>query len=126
LIDEIEGGRVVRGRREAIAKRLGAVDARLVLCAHSHRADLIELPQGPAIVNPGSVGCPAYEDTTYVSEAGSPHARYAIVDIQPGRPLVVEFHALPYDSEAAARRAEENGRPEWAHGLRYGLMPPIG
>ena len=40
------------------------------------------LPDGPTVLNPGSVGCPAYQDPSddpHVSEAGSPHARYAIV-----------------------------------------------
>ena len=33
------------------------------------------------MLNPGSVGCPAYQDPgdePHVSEAGSPHARYAV------------------------------------------------
>jgi hypothetical protein len=41
------------------------------------------------IVNPGSVGCPAYADPTppspHVSETGSPHARYALLAQQAGR-----------------------------------------
>lgn len=125
LLDTIEGARVVRDRRDAIAERLGAVDAVLVLCGHSHRPDIVRLPGGPLILNPGSVGCPAYEDTTYVSESGSPDARYAIVETRGDGSFAIELFAVPYDSEAAARRAEANGRPEWAHGLRFGFMPPL-
>jgi putative phosphoesterase len=125
LLDTIENGRVVRDRRDAIAERLGAVDPGLVLCGHSHRPDIVRLPGGPLILNPGSVGCPAYEDTTYVSESGSPDARYAIVETRDDGSFVIELFAVPYDSETAARRAEANGRPEWAHGLRFGFMPPL-
>lgn len=126
LLDTVEGGRVIRDRRDAIAARMGAVAARLVLCGHSHRPDVVRLPGGPLIVNPGSVGCPAYEDTTYVSESGSPDARYAIVEAKGDGSFAIELLAVPYDCEAAARRAEANGRPEWAHGLRFGFMPPLG
>lgn len=126
LIDEIEDGRVVRGRRDRIAERLGHVEARLVLCGHSHRPDVVHLPGGPTILNPGSVGCPAYEDVTYVSESGSPDTRYALIDERPDGGLAFEFIVLPYAREEAARRAEKNGRPEWGHALRTGFMPPLG
>lgn len=125
LLDVIDGGRVARDRRDRIANRLGKANAQLVLCGHSHRPDVVKLPGGPLIVNPGSIGCPAYEDGPYFSEAGSPHAHYAIVETRSDEDFAVELFAIPYDSEAAARRAEENGRQEWAHGLRTGFMPLI-
>jgi predicted phosphodiesterase len=123
LIDEVESGHVVRSRPDAIAKRLGAVDAKIVLCGHSHRPDLVQLPGGPIVLNPGSVGCPAYDagDPPFVSESGSPHARYAIVELKPDGRAAFELRAVPYAHEEAARRAEANGRPEWAFGLRQGL-----
>jgi len=125
LLDVVENRRVVRDRRDAIAARLGSVDTRLVLCGHSHRPDIVQLPGGPLILNPGSIGCPAYEDGTYVSESGSTHARYAIIEPLDDGTFGLELLAVPYDNEAAARRAEDNGRPEWAHGLRHGFMPPL-
>ena len=123
LIDVVEGGRVQRDRREKISERIGAIDARLVLCGRSHRPDIVQLPRGQIILNPGSVGCPAYEDGAYVSEAGSPHARYAMVERLTNGEFSLELFAIPYFYEAAARQAEANGRPEWAHGLRTGFMP---
>ena len=125
LIDEVASGRVVRSRPEVIAKRLGAVDAKLVLCGHSHRPDLVQLPGGPIVLNPGSVGCPAYDagDPPFVSESGSPHARYAIVELGLDGRASFELRSIPYAHEEAARRAEANGRPEWAFGFRHGLMP---
>lgn len=125
LLDVVEGGRVVRDHRDRIAERLGKVEARLVLCGHSHRPDIVKLPDGPLILNPGSIGCPAYEDGTYVSESGSPHARYAIVETRADKDFAIELFTIPYNNEAAARRAEKNGRAEWAHGLRTGFMPPL-
>lgn len=126
LLDDVTDGRLVRGHQTVIEERLGPVNARVVLCGHSHRADLVRLPNGLTIVNPGSIGCPAYDDPsapTHVSESGSPHARYALLDLQDDD-MAVEFIALPYRHEDAARRAEANGRPEWAYALRTGIMPP--
>lgn len=125
LIDEIIDGRLHRAPMEKILRRLGPVRARVMLLAHSHRADLIRLPDGALILNPGSVGDPGYEDLSgrrHVSEAGAPHARYAILDLAGAEPDVT-FRAVPYDCERAARRAEQNGRPDWAAPLRTGFMP---
>ncbi|RVA64322.1 metallophosphoesterase, partial [Mesorhizobium sp. M7A.F.Ca.CA.001.11.2.1] len=40
-----------------------------------------------------------------------------------GQPDGFEAIAVDYDHEAAARQAEQAGRPEWAHALRTGFMP---
>ena len=128
LIDDIRDGRLVRGPLDKIRRRLGAEPATLVLVGHSHHTDLVRLPEGPLILNPGSVGCPGYHDETgqaHVSEAGTPLARYALVEWLPAQDPDITFRALPYDSEAAARQAERNGRPEWAMALRLGVMPAV-
>jgi hypothetical protein len=52
---------------------------------------------------------------------GSPHARYAIIEHSTGG-WTAELIAIPYDWEAAARLAECQARPEWAHALRTGFL----
>ena len=114
----------------AVATRLGeaAPGARLVLCAHSHLASLVRLSGGQIALNPGSVGCPAYADPApphpHVSEAGSPLARYAIVDIAEGAGAVTrcELLAVDYDYRSAARRALANDRPDWGRTLTTGWI----
>lgn len=125
LIEEVENGALKRGTPAAVSKRLGDVEAGIVLCGHSHRADLVRLRNGAMILNPGSVGGPAYDDPgppAHVSESGSPCARYAILEAGPRSVARVEFIAVGYEFEEAARRAERNGRGEWAHALRTGFM----
>jgi putative phosphoesterase len=122
LVEEVSGGRLVRSRPSAILERLGQVQARVVLCGHSHQQHLIQLPDGPLILNPGSVGCPSYDDSgndPHVSEAGSPHARYAIVNVDEQH-MSGKLISIGYDWKAAAARAEKNDRSEWAYGLRTG------
>ena len=115
-----------RGIRPATAAEIEAraegAQARIILCGHTHTPRLVRTQDGRLIVNPGSVGVPAYRDAEPVPhdvETGSPEARYAIVELAT---LAVEFVALTYDWESAARQAEANGRPEWARALRTGRI----
>ena len=62
LLDDIRDGRLVRAAPDAIARRVAGVDAAIVLCGHSHRPDFVRVPGALTVLNPGSVGCPAYED----------------------------------------------------------------
>jgi putative phosphoesterase len=122
LVEETLEGRLVRAGLATIRDRLGDVQARVVLCGHSHQQHLIQIPDGPLILNPGSVGCPSYDDPgndPHVSEAGSPHARYAVLTIDE-QAVSAEMIAISYDWKVAAAQAEKNGRPEWAYGLRTG------
>jgi diadenosine tetraphosphatase ApaH/serine/threonine PP2A family protein phosphatase len=112
----------------AVAGLLANVDQPLVLCGHDHLPARLDLPDGRCVVVPGSVGLPAYRDVhpfPHAMEAGSPHARYAILSRTPAE-WAVEFVAVAYDWECAAKTAERNGRPDWAHALRSGwaLMEP--
>ena len=123
LLEDIVDGALALAAPGTIARRLGAVDAPLILCGHSHQPRLVHSGDS-VIVNPGSVGCAAYADPTqpaHRSETGSPHARYAIVDDSSGA-WAVEFMAVVYDWAAAADRAASNNRPEWAGALRSGRV----
>jgi predicted phosphodiesterase len=127
LLEDIEQGRLVRAPADTIARRLGRGDAALVLCGHSHQQHMVRLPDGPVVLNPGSVGLPAYRDpegTPHVSEVGSPHARYALVSKHNGA-MTIELIALDYDHASAAKRAAANGNPGWAHALATGFALPL-
>jgi diadenosine tetraphosphatase ApaH/serine/threonine PP2A family protein phosphatase len=123
LVEDVAAdGGMMRADPGTIATRLGGLrSARVLLCGHSHRSDLVRLDDGALVLNPGSVGCPAFDAGTYVSEAGSPHARYALLDLRAGEEPRVAFLAVPYDHEAAARQAEAAGQTAWAAMLRTGL-----
>jgi putative phosphoesterase len=122
LLEEVtaEGARIKR--MDEIAPILDGIRARLVLCGHSHQSRTVQMPDGMLLVNPGSVGLPAYTDESphpHRMEAGSPHARYAIV-VRSEDSWQVEHRAVVYGWESAAQLAEQNGRPDWAAWLRTG------
>ena len=79
------------------------------------------------IVNPGSVGLPAYTDLEpkHSMEMGAPHARYAVLERRKAsEPWQVSFRVVAYDWNGAAERAKAKGREDWAHALRTGYAPP--
>ena len=129
LLEDVVDGRLRDASPAVVAERLGCVAARVILTAHSHRAAALRLPDGRWVLNPGSVGCPAYTVETHpahVSETQTPLARYAVasLDVSGAVPtvLAVDFVAVAYEADAASRRAALNGRPDWAHALATGRM----
>jgi predicted phosphodiesterase len=123
LIEDVENGRLARASLADIASRVRDIEARVLLCGHSHQPSITTLQDGRLILNPGSVGCPAYDDEDHISETGSPLARYAILDLATSGTSRVEMLAIPYDNIRAADEAARNGRPEWTHALLTGAMP---
>lgn len=124
LTEEPRHGRVAMLSPAIVAERVGALPARLMLCGHSHVPRVMELADGRLVVNPGSVGVQAYRNPSppvHVHEMGSPHARYAIIEIEATR-ITIDLVALPYDAASAARRAEANGHPDWVAPLLSGTM----
>ena len=101
---------------------LGACSRPLVLCGHSHVQRLAVSAAGAVVVNPGSVGLPAFrDDLPYVHrmESGSTHARFAILT-RAGAEWQVEHVAIPYDVAAAVQAARSRGRDDWAEWLQTG------
>ncbi len=123
LLENPVAGSVIPASAHEIATRLGDADAPLLLCGHTHLARLVQLPDGRLVVNPGSVGLPAYTDDVPVPhavEAGSPDARYACVE-RAGDRWRVEFVCLPYDAHAAANAARAAGWHDWARHVETGF-----
>jgi predicted phosphodiesterase len=128
LLDTVEPGIVRLASAVEVQERLAGVTAALVLCGHSHHPRIVRTASGQLIVNPGSVGLPAYDDVHphwHVIENGAPDARYAIVERQQGV-WQAQLLAVPYDHESMARLADQRSQPDWAHALRTGWMPSPG
>lgn len=129
LLDTVEKTGARAATVGEVEARLGLTPATLVLCGHTHLPRSAALPGGRLVVNPGSVGLPAYADDVpfaHRMEAGTPHARYAVVDDASGS-WHVEHRRVVYDWDAAAREAQANGRPDVAYALctgRAGLGEP--
>ena len=124
FLETVERGRVRPATAAEVESRLGTEAAAVVACAHTHLTRLVRSRRGQLLVNPGSVGLPAYDDVVpepHVVETGSPDARYAIVDCVAGG-WTVDLISVPYDFEPMARLAARAGRPDWEHALRTGYF----
>ncbi len=100
------------------------VDFPIILCGHTHLPRAVRLRDGRLLVNPGSVGCPGYDDDKpvyHVMQTGTPDACYAILDKRDGA-WNVTFRFVPYDSRAMVAAAEGEGRSEWASALATGWV----
>ena len=126
LLEDVASGSATLAPADVVRGRLvGIQNARVVLCGHTHIARVVN-SDGILVVNPGSVGMPAYRDddpVPHAMEAGSPHARYAMLTRSTAG-WSASLCAVAYDFEAAARQAERNGRPATAFGIRTGRVPP--
>ena len=127
------GSTGVRAAAQAeVLQRLGTgphTAACLIICGHTHIARVVAVPSPMGnhlitIVNPGSVGLPAYDDLhpfKHHIETGSPHARYAIAE-QTAAGWQISLRCVMYDFESMAQLAESRQRPDWAVALRTGRM----
>jgi diadenosine tetraphosphatase ApaH/serine/threonine PP2A family protein phosphatase len=100
------------------------IDAKLILCGHTHIPRVVRLRDGRMIVNPGSVGLPGYDGRTpvpYVVEVGTPHACYAILKrSRAGWSATMRY--APYDATAMAELARKRGMPVWASAIATGWV----
>lgn len=98
--------------------RTAGVGERVVLCGHSHVPRVVE-HAGRVLVNPGSVGVPAYEDdgeSPHVVANHSPHARYAVLELG-AHGVTVALHAVAYPWRDAVERARRSGREDYCRWL---------
>ncbi len=119
--DVCSDGAVVRSP-ENMRRFVNDIECQVILCGHDHIPQSVSLQKGPLLVDPGSIGLPAYTDNIpfpHVMQTGSPHARYSIVNEDNGE-WSAQHVMLEYDWEAAAIMAAENGRRDWASWLRTG------
>ena len=122
LLSEVTSSGVHLRDTAELTTRLLGIDQAVILCGHDHIPRTVSLLDGKLIVNPGSVGCPAYADHhpyPHVMENGSPHARYAILT-KNRENWQVEHIALSYDWKSAAETAARNNRPDWNEWLITG------
>ena len=128
LLDDLAPPGIRAADAATVAARLhhpDAAGARVVLCGHSHTPRLLRLDDGRLVLNPGSVGLPAFSTERPLPHqvaTGTPEARYAVLE-RHAAGWDAELLAVPYPFEAAAVRAADLGRPDWAHALRHGRMP---
>jgi putative phosphoesterase len=125
LLEKVtEHGVFVYNDEELIAK-VKHIKERIILCGHSHVNRVVYLSNDKIILNPGSVGLPAYlgkGEYSFAMESNTPHAKYAIVHAE-GNSINIEQVHCSYDWHAASAAAKSNGNDIWAEYLLHGRIP---
>jgi putative phosphoesterase len=120
LLEKVtEHGVFVYNDEDLVAKTKH-IKERVILCGHSHVNRVIYLSNEKMIVNPGSVGLPAYLGNgqyRFAMESMTPHAKYAIITAD-GDNINVEQVNCTYDWNAAAEIARKHGNENAAKSLR--------
>jgi putative phosphoesterase len=124
FLETVEVGQVRAATIGEVEARLGEVKASLVLCGHTHVPRSVRSSKGQLIVNPGSIGLPAFDDIRphpHVIETGSPDARYAIVE-RVADTWKSDLIAVPYAHMTMATLARGRSREDWARALSSGYV----
>ncbi len=106
-----------------IELRLGTPTATLIACGHTHIPRSVQVG-AYQIINPGSVGLPAYSDHfpyPHVMETGSPDARYALIEKKADR-WHCALVSVPYAYHLSVNLAKIRKRLDWAHALATGYV----
>ena len=108
-----------------VEARADGVTAPIMLCGHTHTPRIVRLPTGQMIVNPGSVGCPAYLDSRadphFIHQTGAPDARYAVIECINGV-WQADLIAVPYDPTPMVELAKAKGAESWVKAITVGWM----
>ncbi len=124
LLEDVRQGFPIVREAEAIASDLRGIEKPLVVCGHTHHARVVRVDPDRIVVNPGSVGLPAYDDDqpNYHSvQSYSPHASYAIIE-NAGQQWHIALHKVGYPFEMAVEAARRRGRHDWAEWLGTGRV----
>lgn len=123
LLEKLNDGYISIKETKEIEKKLTDIKQSIVVCGHSHISRIVET-DNRLIVNPGSVGLPAYDDDLPVyhkMQNFNPRANYAVINIHEDS-VSIERLSIDYDSEESARLAEANKRDDWAKWIRTGIV----
>jgi putative phosphoesterase len=125
LVEKVTEHGVFVYNDEDLIDKTKHIKERIILCGHSHVNRVIYLSNGKIILNPGSVGLPAYLGNgqhRFAMESMTPHAKYAIITAD-GDAISIEQLNIDYDWNAASQQAKEHGNENVAKFLLYGRMP---
>jgi len=124
MLNEITQNGVTIKQTEEIMNFVKDIPQNIIFCGHSHLPTIVYLPNNKIIINPGSVGLPAYEEEEpfyYKIESGTPFANYTVVEKRNDE-WIIEQLSVPYDTTEVIKQSEDQNRPDWARALKCGRV----
>lgn len=124
LLEDVAAGLPTVRDESPILDLLAEVVYPVILCGHSHIPRTVQLSTGTILLNPGSVGVPAYDDdwpNYHKMQNYSPLASYAILE-QHLDTWQIQQLKIPYDYTQAVAAAQKQARPDWATWIETGRV----
>ena len=124
LLEEMNKNGAILKNEKNIMDQLQNIEQKIIVCGHTHIPRVVYLANGKIVINPGSVGLPAYKDELPVMhkmESGTPHAKYVVIEKVLGE-WTIEQISVPYNWEEAAELAVQQERYDWAQALKTGKI----
>jgi predicted phosphodiesterase len=124
LLEDVSSGFPSVRDDTAILNYLEGISYPVILCGHSHITRVVQLSSGQVVINPGSVGVPAYDDDVpnyHAMQNYSPLASYAVLEKQNGI-WQVELLKIPYNVHLAVEQAQRQDREDWAYWIKTGRV----
>ncbi|WP_270606996.1 metallophosphoesterase family protein [Bacillus mobilis] len=124
LLEEMDENGAVLKSEKNIMDQLQNIEQKIIVCGHTHIPRVVYLANGKIIINPGSVGLPAYKDElpiVHKMESGTPHAKYVVIEKVSGEWLIEQI-SVSYNWEEAAGLAVQQERYDWAQALKTGKI----
>ncbi|MGG2937044.1 metallophosphoesterase family protein [Bacillus pacificus] len=124
LLEEMDENGAVLKSEKNIMNQLQNIEQKIIVCGHTHIPRVVYLANGKIIINPGSVGLPAYKDElpiVHKMESGTPHAKYVVIEKVSGE-WIIEQISVSYNWEEAAGLAVQQERYDWAQALKTGKI----
>ncbi|MFF2175149.1 metallophosphoesterase family protein [Lysinibacillus sp. NPDC058147] len=124
MLNEITPHGVNVKQTEEIMNLVKDIPQNIIFCGHSHLPTIVYLPNNKIIINPGSVGLPAYEEVEpfyYKIESGTPFANYTVVEKRNSE-WIIEQLSIPYDTTEVIKRSKDQNRSDWARALTRGRV----
>ncbi len=121
LLENLKPGYVEIKDYSDIDKILKDIKQEIVTCGHSHVPRIVKTAK-KTIINAGSVGLPAYKDELPIPhkmETFNSNSNYTVLTILVNS-IKIEQVNISYDFEAAANKANQNGRDDWAKWIKTG------
>ena len=122
LLEDVSSGRPMCRPEGEILRLVKSTRHPVIVCGHTHIPRVVQLANGQMVVNPGSVGLPAYSDqlpVPHAMETYSPHASYAIITKRSSA-WSVSFEKVEYRYGTASHCAASLGRNDWARAIATG------
>jgi len=122
LLENVELGYARLRSDSEIIQLLNGQSSTLICCGHTHTPRTVSLTSGQTIINPGSVGLPAYTDdepVVHSMENFTSKASYCIVE-KTGSDWSIKHIKVPYDVKLAVAECEKRNRADWIHFLTTG------